>query len=176
LTQLPRAGNQRYEWGWRLNLGLAALPALLLTAGTLLVPETPNSLVERGHEDRGRAVLQRIRGTDGEARQPRVADCRVLTSAVAPGCTALHPDLTANFTLPTANAHAPHTCADVAVEFEDLTDAAKASRRMTVNPWRAIFSRRFRPQLIVLVALQVFNQMDAINTIMFYDKCRCCMC
>jgi hypothetical protein len=49
-------------------------------------------------------------------------------------------------------------------------EAAKAARRVKVNPWRALFSRRFQPQLVVLVALQVFNQMDGINTIMFYGK------
>lgn len=58
--------------------------------------------------------------------------------------------------------------ADVEVEFDDILVAAKAAQRVTVNPWRALFSRRFTPQLVVLVALQVFNQMDGINTIMFY--------
>ncbi|ERN00839.1 hypothetical protein AMTRI_Chr03g140080 [Amborella trichopoda] len=51
-------------WGWRLSLGLAGIPALLLTIGALIVSETPNSLVERGRLDEGRAVLKRIRGTD----------------------------------------------------------------------------------------------------------------
>ncbi|PKA65522.1 Sugar transport protein 7 [Apostasia shenzhenica] len=50
-------------WGWRLSLGLAAAPAVLMTAGGLFLPETPNSLVERGFPDRGRDVLERIRGT-----------------------------------------------------------------------------------------------------------------
>lgn len=58
--------------------------------------------------------------------------------------------------------------ADVEVEFDDIVVAAKAAQRVTINPWRALFSRRFTPQLVVLVALQVFNQMDGINTIMFY--------
>jgi hypothetical protein len=67
--------------------------------------------------------------------------------------------------------------ADVEVEFEDIVEAAKAGRRVKVNPWRALFSRRFTPQLVVLVALQVFNQMDGINTIMFYGEgaARCCI-
>lgn len=50
-------------WGWRLSLGLAAVPALFMTVGGLLLPETPNSLIERGHEEEGRRVLERIRGT-----------------------------------------------------------------------------------------------------------------
>lgn len=51
-------------WGWRLSLGLAGIPALLLTVGALFVVDTPNSLIERGHLDEGKAVLKRIRGTD----------------------------------------------------------------------------------------------------------------
>ena len=52
-------------WGWRLSLGLAGVPAAFFTLGAVFLPETPNSLVQRG-ADRGkvRALLQRIRGTD----------------------------------------------------------------------------------------------------------------
>lgn len=51
-------------WGWRLSLGLAGIPALLLTVGALLVVDTPNSLIERGRYEEGKAVLRKIRGTD----------------------------------------------------------------------------------------------------------------
>ncbi|CAO2822541.1 unnamed protein product [Amaranthus hypochondriacus] len=58
-------GTSKLEpWGWRLSLGLAAVPATLMTIGGLLVPETPNSLIERGWNDKGRIVLERIRGTE----------------------------------------------------------------------------------------------------------------
>lgn len=49
--------------GWRLSLGLAAAPAILMTIGGILLPETPNSLIERGSEEKGRKVLEKIRGT-----------------------------------------------------------------------------------------------------------------
>lgn len=45
-------------------MGLGGIPAGLLTLGALLVVETPNSLVERGRLEEGKAVLRRIRGTD----------------------------------------------------------------------------------------------------------------
>ncbi|KAF5939145.1 hypothetical protein HYC85_023404 [Camellia sinensis] len=51
-------------WGWRVSLGLAGIPAILLSVGALLVVDTPNSLIERGHLDEGKAVLKRIRGID----------------------------------------------------------------------------------------------------------------
>ncbi|KAK5775754.1 hypothetical protein PVK06_043693 [Gossypium arboreum] len=51
-------------WGWRLSLGLAGIPTLLLTVRPLLVVGSPNSLIERGRLDEGKAVLRKIRGTD----------------------------------------------------------------------------------------------------------------
>eukprot|EP00775_Hariotina_reticulata_P001911 gene1911-2244_t len=50
--------------GWRISLALGGVPALLLFVGSMLLPDTPNSLVQRGRSDDGRRVLQRIRGTD----------------------------------------------------------------------------------------------------------------
>ena len=50
--------------GWRISLGLAGVPALLLTVGSLIVVDTPNSLIQRGKLEEGKAVLKRIRGID----------------------------------------------------------------------------------------------------------------
>ena len=47
-------------------MGLAGIPAGLLPIGSLLVLDTPNSLVERGRLKEGKAVLRKIRGTDNE--------------------------------------------------------------------------------------------------------------
>ncbi|KAK8970576.1 Sugar transport protein 14 [Platanthera guangdongensis] len=52
-----------HPWGWRLSLGLAAVPATLMFAGGLFLPETPNSLVERGMVEEARRVLEKVRGT-----------------------------------------------------------------------------------------------------------------
>ena len=41
----------------------AGAPALLLFFGMQLLPDTPNSLAERGRPDQARRVLERIRGT-----------------------------------------------------------------------------------------------------------------
>ncbi|XP_027342662.1 sugar transport protein 14-like isoform X2 [Abrus precatorius] len=49
--------------GWRISLGLAAVPAILMLIGGLLCAETPNSLVEQGKLDEARKVLERVRGT-----------------------------------------------------------------------------------------------------------------
>lgn len=51
------------SWGWRLSLGLAAIPATALTLGGLLLPDSPASLEERGRPAEARRVLERVRGT-----------------------------------------------------------------------------------------------------------------
>lgn len=50
------------EWNWRVSLGLAGVPALIFGLGMLVLPDTPNSLIERGHLERGERALQRARG------------------------------------------------------------------------------------------------------------------
>lgn len=63
-AQLINYGTQTTEWGWRLSLGLAGVPAALLLLGGIVLPESPNSLIERGRKQEGRAVLAKLRGTE----------------------------------------------------------------------------------------------------------------
>ncbi|KAJ6774874.1 SUGAR TRANSPORT PROTEIN 11 [Salix purpurea] len=51
-------------YGWRISLGLAAVPALMITVGSFFLPDTPNSILERGHPEESKRMLQKIRGTD----------------------------------------------------------------------------------------------------------------
>ncbi|XP_071687690.1 sugar transport protein 8-like [Rutidosis leptorrhynchoides] len=51
-----------HPYGWRISLGGAAIPALFLAIGSLIIVETPASLVERGYPERGFATLRKIRG------------------------------------------------------------------------------------------------------------------
>ncbi|KAK0574597.1 hypothetical protein LWI29_026012 [Acer saccharum] len=50
-------------WGWRVSLALAAVPAVMMTVGSFLLPDTPNSILERGHTLKARNMLAKIRGT-----------------------------------------------------------------------------------------------------------------
>lgn len=121
VAQCINYGTQFISWGWRLSLGLAAVPALMLMVGCLFVPETPNSLVERGQHEKARRNLEKIRGI-----------------------------------------------ANVDVEFEDIQEAARFASSIKKNQWRAMFSKRYIPQVVVCIALPIFNQLDGINSIMFY--------
>ncbi|XVF66682.1 hypothetical protein PTKIN_Ptkin10aG0056800 [Pterospermum kingtungense] len=115
LTKLIDGG-----WGWRLSLGLAGVPALLLTVGALLVVDSPNSLIERGHLEEGKRVLRKIRGTD-----------------------------------------------NIEPQFLELVEASRVAKQVK-HPFRNLLQRRNRPQLIIAVALQIFQQCTGINAIMFY--------
>nr|GMD63386.1 sugar transport protein 13 [Ipomoea batatas] len=107
-------------WGWRLSLGLAGFPALLLTLGAIFVVDTPNSLIERGQLDEGKKVLRKIRGTD-----------------------------------------------NIEPEFLELVEASRLAKEVK-HPFRNLLTRRNRPQLIIAVFLQIFQQFTGINAIMFY--------
>ncbi|XP_060189799.1 sugar carrier protein C-like [Lycium barbarum] len=54
----------KIPWGWRLSLGGAMVPALIISVGSLLLPETPNSMIERGNNEEAKTKLRRIRGVD----------------------------------------------------------------------------------------------------------------
>ncbi|XP_004298160.1 PREDICTED: sugar transport protein 13-like [Fragaria vesca subsp. vesca] len=107
-------------WGWRLSLGLAGVPSVLLTIGALVVVDTPNSLIERGKLEQGKAVLKRIRGVQ-----------------------------------------------NVDPEFLELLEASRTAQEVK-NPFRNLLKRKNRPQLIITVFLQFFQQFTGINAINFY--------
>ncbi|KAL0041564.1 hypothetical protein WJX79_007531 [Trebouxia sp. C0005] len=106
-------GTNKWIAGWRISLGLAAVPGSILLLGGLFLPETPNSLVERGYLSEAKNVLQKVRGTK-----------------------------------------------DVDVEFDTIVLANEALKGME-NPWRAIFRRRNRPQLVLAIAMPFFQQWSA---------------
>ncbi|KAF7808316.1 sugar transport protein 10-like [Senna tora] len=54
----------KYDNGWRISLGIEAVPAIImLFLGSFLLEDTPNSLIERDKYEQAKATLKKIRGT-----------------------------------------------------------------------------------------------------------------
>ncbi|XP_010256217.1 PREDICTED: sugar transport protein 6-like [Nelumbo nucifera] len=53
-----------HPYGWRISLGLTGVPAIILCLGSLVITETPTSLIERERFEEGKETLKKIRGTD----------------------------------------------------------------------------------------------------------------
>jgi MFS transporter, SP family, sugar:H+ symporter len=107
------------------SLALAAVPAGLLTLGALFLPETPNSLVQRGGDRQEVArLLQKIRSGD----------------------------------------------ADVSDELDGIVAANEAASSSGGDGGLQKFltQRRYRPQLVMAVAIPFFQQVTGINAIAFY--------
>ncbi|KAK7310234.1 hypothetical protein RJT34_07621 [Clitoria ternatea] len=64
VANLINYGTSKHKNGWRISLGVGAVPALLLCVGSLCLSETPNSLIERGQHEKAKEMLHKIRGTD----------------------------------------------------------------------------------------------------------------
>lgn len=56
--------SNMHPYGWRVSLGGAAVPAIILLVGSIVIVETPTSLIERGKEDQGLKSLRKIRGVE----------------------------------------------------------------------------------------------------------------
>ncbi|KAJ1400142.1 Sugar/inositol transporter [Sesbania bispinosa] len=63
-ANLINYGTSKLENGWRISLGLGAVPAVMLCVGSLFLGDTPNSLIERGQREAAKKMLQKIRGVE----------------------------------------------------------------------------------------------------------------
>ncbi|XP_054799944.1 sugar transport protein 10-like [Prosopis cineraria] len=64
IANLINYGTAKYENGWRISLGVGAVPAFLLCLGSLFLGDTPNSMIERGKQEEAKQMLQKIRGIE----------------------------------------------------------------------------------------------------------------
>ncbi|KAF3618552.1 Sugar transport protein 1 [Capsicum annuum] len=51
-------------WGWRVSLGGAAVPALVIMVSSMFLSDSPSSLIDRGNTEEAEQLLKKIRGVD----------------------------------------------------------------------------------------------------------------
>ncbi|OIT40371.1 PREDICTED: sugar transport protein 12-like [Nicotiana attenuata] len=51
-------------WGWRVSLGGAAVPALVILVSSMFLSDSPSSLIDRGKKEEAEQLLKKIRGVD----------------------------------------------------------------------------------------------------------------
>ena len=61
---------------WRLMLGLAAVPSLVLLVGMLRMPETPRYLVKEGEHEEAHEVLEEVTQDGGESPKQKIQEIR----------------------------------------------------------------------------------------------------
>ncbi|KAH7854569.1 hypothetical protein Vadar_015469 [Vaccinium darrowii] len=122
-ANLVSYGTEKMEsdWGWRICLATAGVPAALLALGALFLQETPNSVMQRTEDhQKAKSILVKLRGTE-----------------------------------------------DVKDEFDDLINASTLSKTVT-HPFLKMTERKYRPQLVMAIAIPFFQQVTGINAIAFY--------
>lgn len=109
-------------YGWRISLATAAIPASILTLGSLFLPETPNSIIQTtGDARKAELILRRIRGTN-----------------------------------------------DVQDELSDLVEANSESKSNAHHVFVKLLQRKYRPELVMALAIPFFQQVTGINVVAFY--------
>jgi MFS transporter, SP family, sugar:H+ symporter len=83
---------------WRLMLGLAAVPSLVLLVGMIFMPETPRYLVHTGEEEAAREVLEDLPGD--EQPQERIEEIQEVDHRAEEGGTGLGALLRAKWVRP----------------------------------------------------------------------------
>ncbi|KAK9073955.1 hypothetical protein SSX86_006549 [Deinandra increscens subsp. villosa] len=108
--------------GWRLALGGATVPAMILTVGALFIPDTPSSLIQRGRNVEALVALTKVRSTKAGAE----------------------------------------------AELKDLITSNQGTRSNHLNPYGKLMEPKYRPQLVLTVAIAGFQQLTGVGMVAFY--------
>lgn len=114
--------TSRLSWGWRLSLALAAVPAIVMTIGSVLISDTPSSLVQRGKLEQAKESLAKVRGKD----------------------------------------------ANIEHELEQIINSNEVTKTINQKAFKTIFEIKYRPHLVMSIAIPSFQQLTGINIIAFY--------
>ncbi|XP_026443312.1 sugar transport protein MST7-like [Papaver somniferum] len=64
VANLVKSSTDSIGWGWKVSIGIAAIPAAITSIGSFLLPDTPMSMIKLGKFDDAKQLLQRLHGTN----------------------------------------------------------------------------------------------------------------
>jgi hypothetical protein len=186
IAQAINIGTQHIpNFGWRISLACAGIPALVLTLGGLLLPDTPNSLIERGHEEQGKqvrpsrlftksaAVKWAARSVPPDAPQKwclgngLMCGVKVYRAQLLP----LVPSQKSRLVMVLMQVLRDiRGTENVEEEFNDIREACERAK-LVINPWRTILKPSYAPQLFVAITATLFQQVLPLRWL-FYQMTR----
>ena len=190
------------EWGWRLSIGLAMVPAAFFFIGALCCPDTPTSMLYRNpnNEEKARqvsplyqAISKTMKNPCHKAHHiqalPYSIDCHRLTSPSG----ALHDVLLChqkgNVFCHIYRGHtewltlvldcclqvlrAMRGVEDVSIELQEIIQNAQEARNDSLlGSAKALYSKAHYKQAMAACLIPFFQQFTGMNAIMFYGKSR----
>uniref|UniRef100_A0A1D1ZPI8 Major facilitator superfamily (MFS) profile domain-containing protein n=1 Tax=Auxenochlorella protothecoides TaxID=3075 RepID=A0A1D1ZPI8_AUXPR len=161
IAGLVNYGVQDWWAGWRLSLGLAAAFALGLLVGSIVLPESPNSLIERGQVEKGRAVLERLRGTkDVEAEMEDILEATELASLVS---------LRQSYTMLLTKAYRPQLILSCLIPFFQQFTGINAIMFYVPVIFNSLGSGR-RASLLNTIIINCINSASTMVAVLLVDK------
>ncbi|PKI58806.1 hypothetical protein CRG98_020796 [Punica granatum] len=129
----------RLDLGWRIMLGIGALPSVILAVGVMAMPESPRWLVMQGRLGEARKVLYRTSDSNQEAEE-RLADIK--EAAGIP----------------------PESNDDVVQVVKKESSGSGVWKELLLHPTPAV-----RHVLIAAVGIQFFQQASGVDTVVVYS-------
>uniref|UniRef100_A0A1D2A345 Major facilitator superfamily (MFS) profile domain-containing protein n=2 Tax=Auxenochlorella protothecoides TaxID=3075 RepID=A0A1D2A345_AUXPR len=161
IAGLVNYGTQNFASGWRVSLALAAAFALVLGVGSIVLPESPNSLVERGQVEKGRAVLQRLRGVeDVEAELEDMIEATEEASRVS---------LRQSYSFMFHRANSPQLIIDIIIQFFQQFTGINAIMFYVPVLFNSLGSSR-KTSLLNTIIINCINSASTMVAVLLVDK------
>ena len=161
-----------HPWGWRLSLAAAGVPAVaILLAGFILV-DTPSLLISRGKFDEAKNVLVRIRGCqDIDQEYVELVDAAAISCYANSNSTEIE-DTRSNIAAAPTDGNGRrqygHELKRLPLPCNFKREARSESDAPANVGFRKLLRRRNAAQVVMAIALPLFQQFSGSDAILFY--------
>lgn len=152
------------DTGWRMMLGLAAVPGLVLYFGFLNLPESPRWLAMKGFLDEAERVLKDYRESDEEAE----AELAEIIESVSPHPPASSQTNESQLDGENDGEEIAETEYGSAIRHPSTSDTPNPEKPFLDRFLEMISDRPTRKALFLGCGLMVVQQCSGINTVMYY--------